>query len=196
MTDQEPVDNQPRPALEPLASPADRTRTAPARTRITEADASGTTLTIRQASERYAVSDRTLRRRVTAGEIAGAHRRPGPKGEEWQIPVAALESLGYKRLETAPDTAPAPQPTAGETDTTAVLLDVIEELRAERRQLTEGKQSEADKRQAVEIELAATRASLEAERSRREAAESALAERQSQPEQSPATRKRWWQRAN
>jgi len=159
-------------------------------------DASGTTLTIRQASERYAVSDRTLRRRVTAGEIAGAHRRPGPKGEEWQIPVAALESLGYKRLETAPDTAPAPQPTAGDTDTTAVLLDLIEELRAERRQLTEGKQSEADKRQAVEIELAATRASLEAERSRREAAESALAERQSQPEQSPATRKRWWQRAN
>jgi hypothetical protein len=181
MTDQEPAAE-----LEPTTS-------KPERTRIAEADDSGTTLTIRQATERYAVSDRTLRRRVTAGEIAGAHRRPGPKGEEWQIPVAALESLGYKRLETAPDTAPAAQPTSTADETTAALIDLIEELRTERRQLTEGRQAEADRRQAVEIELAATRATLEAERSRREAAESALDERKSQ---SPATRKRWWQRAN
>lgn len=58
-------------------------------------DGSGTTLTIGEAVERFQVSHVTLRRKIEANLVAGAHKVPGPKGEQWRLPVASLEALGY-----------------------------------------------------------------------------------------------------
>ena len=60
---------------------------------VGEPDSSGTTLTISEAARRSGVSISTLRRRLAKGSIPGAHKAPGPDGEEWRIPVAALEGL-------------------------------------------------------------------------------------------------------
>lgn len=47
-------------------------------------------LTIGEAARRSGVSAKTIRRRLQAGELEGAHKRPGPKGDEWAIPASAL----------------------------------------------------------------------------------------------------------
>lgn len=62
--------------------------------RVGEPDSSGTTVSISEAARRSGVSISTLRRRLTKGQVAGAHKAPGPDGEEWRIPVAALDDLG------------------------------------------------------------------------------------------------------
>lgn len=84
------------------------------------------TVSVPEAVERWKVSERTLRRRLMGGEIAGAHKVPGAKGEEWRIPAAALDSLGYERTDAgAPDepatVAPAPE-----------VSELLHELRADR----------------------------------------------------------------
>ena len=74
-------------------------------------DTSGTTLAISEAARRMGVSVSTLRRRLTRGQIPGAHKAPGPDGLEWRVPVSAL-----------------PDPT---TPHTHVDEDEVETLRAE-----------------------------------------------------------------
>lgn len=74
-------------------------------------DDSGTTLAISEAARRMGVSVSTLRRRLTKGQIPGAHKAPGPDGLEWRVPVSAL-----------PDTPSTPSP---------VNPDEVESLRAE-----------------------------------------------------------------
>lgn len=63
---------------------------------VGEADSSGTTLTISEAARRSGLSISTLRRRLAKGSLSGAHKAPGPDGEEWRIPVAALEGLSVE----------------------------------------------------------------------------------------------------
>ncbi len=41
-------------------------------------------LTLRQALDAYRLSERTMRRRLTSGEIEG-YKATGPKGEEWRV---------------------------------------------------------------------------------------------------------------
>jgi len=170
-------------------------------------DASGHVLTIKQASEQYAVSERTLRRRLDEGKIPGAYLSPGPKGEQWQIPAAALMILGYRRLEPeAERSAAAP----AEAETVKGLLALIEDLRSERKELTAGRNALAERAQALEVELAATKERLIAaqfavdmERERREqaqaAAQSAVDAERERRERAEAlaasTKKRWWQRS-
>lgn len=60
---------------------------------VGEPDSSGTTLTISEAARRTGLSISTLRRRLAKGSLRGAHKAPGPDGEEWRIPVAALDGL-------------------------------------------------------------------------------------------------------
>jgi hypothetical protein len=196
MTDEEISEMERRgmnPLLTPL-TPEQRLNSAQAeleakastseRTKVREPDASGTLLSIKEATARYSVSDRTLRRRLDAGEIPGAHRVPSTKGELWQIPVASLESLGFKRLETTEQSEALP-----EAPETKALLELISELTnqlaLERRQLTEGREIEAQKAEkltekatALAIENATLKATLDAERERRAHAE-----------------KRWWRRS-
>jgi hypothetical protein len=66
---------------------------------------------IGEAVELWEVSPRTLRRKLADG-IHGAYKITGPKGEEWRIPAAALDALGYpRRSDHAP---PVVEPTSGE----------------------------------------------------------------------------------
>ena len=50
-------------------------------------------VTISEAARRTGTSISTLRRRLAKGQVPGAHKAPGPDGEEWRIPVAALDSI-------------------------------------------------------------------------------------------------------
>ena len=52
-----------------------------------------TTVTISEAAARTGVSSQTWRRRLKAGQVAGAYKVAGAQGEQWQIPVAALDSV-------------------------------------------------------------------------------------------------------
>ena len=61
-------------------------------------------LTVDQASASYDVSPLTLRRRAQYGEIEGAVKVRGRRGQEWRMPAASLERLGYaRRAETVAD---------------------------------------------------------------------------------------------
>ena len=52
-----------------------------------------TVVTIAEAAARTGVSSQTWRRRLKAGQVAGAYKVAGAQGEQWQIPVAALDTI-------------------------------------------------------------------------------------------------------
>ena len=83
----------------------------------------GPTMSLGQAVATTGVSTSTLRRRLTAGEIAGAERLPSGG---WSIPVAGLIAAGLTPRQTPPDTPP-PAPVA----TDAALTAEVAHLRAE-----------------------------------------------------------------
>lgn len=60
---------------------------------VGEPDASGTTLTLREAANRAGVSVSTYRRHLLEGKVTGAHKVAGPDGIEWRIPVASIQPL-------------------------------------------------------------------------------------------------------
>lgn len=72
----------------------------PATFLVGEPDSSGTTLTITEAAQRLGVSVTTLRRRLKEGKVSGAHKAPGPDGEEWRIPVASIPEPSDNRTTT------------------------------------------------------------------------------------------------
>lgn len=53
-------------------------------------------LSIREASSRFALPAGTLRRLLSQGRVAGAHKVPGVRRQEWRIPVGSLRALGYR----------------------------------------------------------------------------------------------------
>jgi len=60
-------------------------------------------LTIEDATREYRVGPRTIRRRLSAGRVEGAYKRPSSRGPEWVMPQASLEALGFdRRDETGP----------------------------------------------------------------------------------------------
>ena len=83
----------------------------------------GPTMSLGQAVATTGVSTSTLRRRLTAGEIAGAERLPSGG---WSIPVAGLIAAGLTPRQTPPDT-----PTAAPVATDAALTAEVAHLRAE-----------------------------------------------------------------
>jgi hypothetical protein len=52
-----------------------------------------TVVTISEATARTGISVSTWRRRLTAGQVAGAYKSAGAQGEQWLIPVTALDSI-------------------------------------------------------------------------------------------------------
>lgn len=60
-----------------------------------------TTVTIAEAAVRTGVSAQTWRRRLKAGQVAGAYKATGSQGEQWQIPVAALDSIAVVKAAPA-----------------------------------------------------------------------------------------------
>ena len=118
------------------------------RTDIRVPDASGTVLTITDAVERFAVSAVTLGRRVRRGEVPAAYKRPGPKGDEWVIPVAALVGMGYHERGGEPTAALVAEPTSGLVADLKAVIDTLSGLVAlEQRQLTA---AQADRTSAQE----------------------------------------------
>lgn len=65
--------------------------TAPA-ARVTPSEHS-TTVTLQQAVSRSGISIATWRRRLAQGKVAGAYKAAGAAGEQWHIPVTALDQV-------------------------------------------------------------------------------------------------------
>ena len=86
---------RPTPTMGELPAAGD---TAPA-ARTAPADHSST-LTLQQAVERSGVSIATWRRRLAQGKVAGAYKAAGAAGEQWHIPVTALDQVAV--IKTAP----------------------------------------------------------------------------------------------
>jgi len=84
----------------------------------------GTVLTLKEAATRLGLSTKTVQRMLSRGDLPGAHKTPMPggKGEQWAIPVSAVE--GYQAAERK--SAPAPDTTAAELE---ALRTQVEELR-------------------------------------------------------------------
>lgn len=136
-------------------------------------DLSGSVLTIAEAVERYDVSRATLRRRLEEGALQGAHKVPGPQGETWAIPAAALVALGYVHRTTEPSTPAEPAPPAvAPAELLAVVDRLTTLLEGERAQLMAAENDRADAR--AQAAAAAARAELltaELERERARVAE-------------------------
>ncbi len=67
----------------------------------------GEILTVREAATAYDFDAAELERLAESGQIPGAYRAPGPEGENWRIPVQALQTLSPGAwLEAAPASPP------------------------------------------------------------------------------------------
>lgn len=178
--------NDARPALPQRTTPSERTV-------IGAVDASGSTMNIAAASKRYGVSVTTLKRRIRDGEIAGAHKRPAPHGDEWHLPVAALDAM-YARTEPEPPPAEPPAPPSPELSVLITALDrMSSRLESEQRALQAAEADRLDARaeaarlaervEARDRELAMV--SEERDRLRVELEEERA---------TPAPKQRWWSR--
>jgi hypothetical protein len=175
-----------RPQLTARASAGERTD-------VRTPDASGTTVNLSDAVARFGVSRATLRRKLHDGEIAGAHKVPGPKGDEWRLPIAGLLALGYRDRAEEEAAAATPVPPAPELlDLTATIRALTETLEGERRALMAAEEHRHDaEREREEARVAQARAETElaAERALRERIEADLERaRSEQP------RRRWFVR--
>lgn len=144
------------------------------------------TVNITEAVKQWAVSERTLRRRLLAGEVPGAHKVAGTKGETWRIPKGALDGLMYARRG---DDKPAEAGTTAD----AALVDVIAQLQSiierDQKALVAARTDHAaDAAQVARLEerLRATAADVERERERADKLDAALAEARKP--------RRWWRR--
>lgn len=59
-------------------------------------------LTIDEATRAFRASPKTIRRRLVAGEIEGAYKRPGTRGPEWVMPEGGLIAAGFAPRRDAP----------------------------------------------------------------------------------------------
>ena len=148
---------------EPLALVATGETSTNERTDTRHADASGTTLTVREAAERYDVSANTLRRLLAAGEIPGAYMKPSKAGDTWALPVASLVTMGYAERVAA--TAPVVEAVAPTVDTSrltdlaASLAAIVDRdrlaLQAAEQDRTEARAEAADAKARLELTAAA-----------------------------------------
>ncbi|GEM_PF-1164381 len=118
--------------------PAGKTTPAPRTViDIRTPDGSGTLLTLGDAIETYDVSKTTLKRRLAQGRIPGAHKVPGPRGEEWRIPVVALDAMwkrtGNEEKAEKEDPHTPVGPSAEDlSDLVSLIARLSEDLRTER----------------------------------------------------------------
>lgn len=136
------------------------------------------TITLAEAARLYGISESTLRRRLADGVLPGARKRRGRKGEEWHLPVAALEQLGYRRHTTAASRSPrgaraaaaGPPPADRGLDLPAALealgrlAEALEETQQELREARQARAAVEHERQEAVVAAARAEALLEAER--------------------------------
>jgi hypothetical protein len=137
---------------------------------LRDPERSGTTLSVLEAVRQYGVSNATLRRKLKEGEIPGAFKAPGPKGDEWRLPVAGLLALGYRAVDED-ETEPREQrPVAEMRDLLHTMNRLMTTLEAEHRQLM----AAGEGYRSAEIEAARLQAELVGETERKLRAEAQL----------------------
>ena len=161
---------------------------APARPLEASGDVEG--LSITEAASAYGVSVSTLRRRITAGDIVGASLVPGPKGQEYRVPPASLEALGYKAKETR----------AAEAVKAARAGLEAEALEAKVRDLETALEVERLRREAAEGKAEALEGNVSDLRTNNATLQAALTEALSKipalPPGPPAKPRRWWHKGD
>lgn len=86
----------------------------------------GTTLSVSMAAARLGVSEKTVRRMISAGKLEGAAKTQGVSGETWAVPLAAVESYIAAR---------AGQPAGHGASRGSGQVEINQELRRENAQL-------------------------------------------------------------
>ena len=125
-------------------------------------EASDEFLSVPEAVERYGIPLGTLTRRLRNGEIAGAYKVPGPRGDEWRVRATDLETYSDRR------TTGEPSPTAEQSPTAALQRDAA---------TMRSRAEEAERRLSIALrECADLRAQLAQEKARRQQAEYAAAQ--------------------
>jgi hypothetical protein len=126
---------------QPPALPAPGDTSTPERTDVHTPDLSGSNLTVKQTAQTYIVSERTVMAKLKAGTVPGAKKVPGPNGEQWLIPAAAVAQIWKPRASTPGVEAAAKPEQPDQVQLLRELIDVQAELRAEiaalRNQITE-----------------------------------------------------------
>jgi len=119
-------------------------------------DLSGENLTLEEASTLFRVSERTLRRQLSAGQIVGAVQR----GRRWLIPRASLTGLYELRQ---PAAEPATQSNEPEPQVLELLAQLLErESKAQAQLEAKTGQLEAMTERLLESEVRAARAEEQA----------------------------------
>jgi hypothetical protein len=131
---------------------------------------SGATLSVLEAARQYGVSIATLRRKLKEGEILGAFKAPGPKGDEWRLPVTGLEALGYRAVDEYETEVRQQRPGAEIGDLLHTMNRLMTTLDAEHGQ----KRSAGEGYRSAEIEAAHLRGELVGEKERRRQAEAEI----------------------
>ena len=177
------------PNDQPLALPATgQTSTSrPAKAPATEA------LTIEQASERYAISQSTIYRRLHRDEVPAAYKVLGPQGESWRIPLGSLDALGYQPADTDA-AANVSEPASGALEGILSRLDALLESQPRQLQAAEGDrdlaaraaQDQAIANARLEAQLEATAANLADAKAKLEQTEQQL--------EAARSRRRWFSR--
>jgi hypothetical protein len=126
-------------------------------------------VTVGEAVKGWHLSNRTLRRRLAAGEVAGAYKVPGGKGEEWRIPADALDALGYERQTNRPAVPETPPPPPEPTPAERLAGQLADLLDRETKALESARDMYAEARAdaaRLEAELAASKRDADRERER------------------------------
>jgi hypothetical protein len=150
-------------------------------------------LTIEQASERYAISQSTIYRRLHREEVPAAYKVLGPQGESWRIPIGSLDALGYQPVDTAA-TANVDEPSSGALEGILSRLDALLESQQRQLQAAEGDrdlaaraaQDQAIANARLEAQLEATAANLAEAKAKLEQTEQQL--------EAARSRRRWFSR--
>lgn len=111
-------------------------------------------LTIPEAVARFEVGANTLRRWLQRGDLEGARKVPGPQGETYRIPLAALLARGLKARSGA-------EVAAGEQLEVAKLRAALEEEQRQKAALETSKARAQSELETLRVELAAERSKLE-----------------------------------
>jgi hypothetical protein len=150
-------------------------------------------LTIEQASERYAISQSTIYRRLHREEVPAAYKVLGPQGESWRIPIGSLDALGYQPADTDA-AANVSEPASGALEGILSRLDALLESQQRQLQAAEGDrdlaaraaQDQAIANARLEAQLEATAANLADAKAKLEQTEQQL--------EAARSRRRWFSR--
>jgi Fic family protein len=122
-------------------------------------DLSGVNLTVEEASTLFKVSERTLRRQLSAGQIAGAVQRD----RRWLIPRASIANLYELKEPAAPAVPPPTQSNEPEPQVIELITQLLgRETKAQAQLEAKTGQLEAMTERLLESEVRAARAEEQA----------------------------------